>query len=92
LAMLGIISVTERNEGRRGGTYREYELDMPVEQVLSALSETVELVGVHESVVELAEDVVPEVAARATADAERGPDDGERDATDAGDASLASFE
>lgn len=55
LTMLGIVSVTERNEGRRGGTYREYELDLPVEQVLSALSETVELVGVHESVVDMAD-------------------------------------
>ncbi|WP_232688801.1 orc1/cdc6 family replication initiation protein [Halobacterium zhouii] len=54
LTMLGIISVTERNEGRRGGTYREYELDMGVEQVLAAMSETVELVGVHESVVDSA--------------------------------------
>lgn len=53
LAMLGIISVTERNEGRRGGTYREYALDMDVELVFSAMEETVELVGVHETVTEL---------------------------------------
>ena len=50
LAMLGIISVTERNEGRRGGTYREYALDMDADLLLSAMDETVELVGVHESV------------------------------------------
>lgn len=50
LAMLGIISVTERNEGRRGGTYREYSLDMDVGLILSAMEDTVELVGVHESV------------------------------------------
>ena len=50
LAMLGIVSMTERNEGRRGGTYREYALDMDVELVLSAMEETVELVGVHESI------------------------------------------
>lgn len=50
LAMLGIISVTERNEGRRGGTYREYSLDMDVSLILSAMDDTVELVGVHDSV------------------------------------------
>ena len=50
LAMLGIISVTERNEGRRGGTYREYSLDMDVSLILSAMEDTVELVGVHDSV------------------------------------------
>ncbi|GGM61855.1 cell division control protein 6 [Halarchaeum rubridurum] len=93
LAMLGIISVTERNEGRRGGTYREYELDMPVEQVLSALSETVKLVGVHESVVELAEDAMPDLTT-SVASTEGGDEtDGEeRPEADRSDASLASFE
>ncbi|WP_435335862.1 Cdc6/Cdc18 family protein [Haloarchaeobius sp. TZWWS8] len=52
LAMLGIISVTERNEGRRGGTYREYGLDLSPELVLSALDETVELVGIHDSIMD----------------------------------------
>jgi len=55
LAMLGIVSVTERNEGRRGGTYREYDLDMDVELILSAMADTVELVGVHESITEFVE-------------------------------------
>jgi len=55
LAMLGIVSVTERNEGRRGGTYREYDLDMDVELILSAMDDTVELVGVHESITEFVE-------------------------------------
>ena len=50
LAMLGIISVTERNEGRRGGTYREYALDMDVDLLLDAMADTVEDVGVHQSV------------------------------------------
>jgi len=50
LAMLGIISVTERNEGRRGGTYREYALDMGIGLILSAMEDTVELVGVHDSI------------------------------------------
>jgi cell division control protein 6 len=52
LAMLGIISVTERNEGRRGGTYREYALDLDPALVLSALEETVESVGIHDSVMD----------------------------------------
>ncbi len=56
LAMLGIVSVTERNEGRRGGTYREYALDMDVELLLSAMAETVELVGVHDSIEEHVDD------------------------------------
>lgn len=50
LAMLGIVSVTERNEGRRGGTYREYALDMDPKLILSAMESTVEIVGVHGSV------------------------------------------
>ncbi|RLM53837.1 AAA family ATPase [Halobellus sp. Atlit-31R] len=56
LAMLGIVSVSERNEGRRGGTYREYALDMDVELILSAMMETVELVGVHDSIASYVED------------------------------------
>lgn len=50
LAMLGLVSVTERNEGRRGGTYREYTLSMNVDLILSALDEVVDEVGVHESI------------------------------------------
>ncbi len=53
LSMLGIVSVVERNEGRRGGTYREYSLDMDVDMVLEALEDTVSQVGIHESVAEL---------------------------------------
>lgn len=53
LTMLGIVDVTERNEGRRGGTYREYSLSMYSDMVLTAMSETVELVGIHESIKEL---------------------------------------
>lgn len=47
LSMLGIISAVERNEGRRGGTYREYSLDMDTKMTLNALKETVARVGVH---------------------------------------------
>ncbi|WMT10225.1 orc1/cdc6 family replication initiation protein [Natrinema thermotolerans] len=50
LSMLGIISAVERNEGRRGGTYRQYSVDMDVNMVLTALEETITEVGVHESV------------------------------------------
>lgn len=55
LSMLGIIASVERNEGRRGGTYREYSLDMDINMLLSALDETVERVGIHKSVSELVE-------------------------------------
>jgi cell division control protein 6 len=50
LAMLGIVSVTERNEGRRGGTYREYAIDMDVDLLLDAIEDTVREVGIHQSV------------------------------------------
>jgi cell division control protein 6 len=53
LSMLGIVSAVERNEGRRGGTYREYSLDMDTEMVLTALEEIVAQVGIHESVAEM---------------------------------------
>lgn len=53
LSMLGIVSAVERNEGRRGGTYREYSLDMDVNMILDALEETVSQVGIHQSVSEL---------------------------------------
>ncbi|WP_049889563.1 orc1/cdc6 family replication initiation protein [Natronolimnohabitans innermongolicus] len=56
LVMLGLVSVTERNEGRRGGTYREYSLAMNVELVLSALDEVVDEVGIHESIHSLVTD------------------------------------
>jgi len=42
--------VTERNEGRRGGTFREYDLDMDESLVLDAMDDTVEDVGLHGSV------------------------------------------
>ncbi|WP_049904826.1 Cdc6/Cdc18 family protein [Natrialba asiatica] len=53
LSMLGIISAVERNEGRRGGTYREYSIDMDVNMIVNALDETVTEVGIHESIVDL---------------------------------------
>lgn len=55
LSMLGIVTAVERNEGRRGGTYREYSVDMDIDLILTALEETVESVGIHESVLSLVE-------------------------------------
>ena len=51
LTMLGIADVTERNEGRRGGRYREYTLQTDPETVVNALDETIREVGVHDSLV-----------------------------------------
>ncbi|MBV0902818.1 Cdc6/Cdc18 family protein [Haloarcula salina] len=53
LSMLGIISAIERNEGRRGGTYREYSVEMDPKMILSALEDTVDDVGIHTSVADL---------------------------------------
>lgn len=50
LTMLGIAEVTERNEGRRGGKYREYTLKTDTKTVLGALEETIHRVGVHQSI------------------------------------------
>ena len=49
LTMLGIINATEQNDGRRGGSYREYALEMDVDIILEALEDTIRAVGVHES-------------------------------------------
>ena len=52
LTMLGIADVTERNEGRDGGRYREYTLQTIPETVVDALDETIRAVGVHQSLVD----------------------------------------
>ena len=52
LTMLGIADVTERNEGRRGGKYREYTLKTGIDTVIEALDETISRVGVHQSLAE----------------------------------------
>lgn len=49
LDMLGLAHVEEQNEGRRGGLYREHELRQNLEIVLDALGETIETIGIHES-------------------------------------------
>lgn len=59
LSMLGIVSAVERNEGRRGGTYREYALDVDIDMVVSALEDTVAEVGIHESISELIDTEMP---------------------------------
>ena len=52
LTMLGIADVTERNQGRSGGRYREYTLETDPRTVVNALDETIREVGAHESLVE----------------------------------------
>ncbi len=49
LGMLGILSVTEQNKGRAGGKYLEYDLQQDLGLVVSALKETIDSIGVHES-------------------------------------------
>jgi cell division control protein 6 len=50
LAMLGIISEDEINEGAGGGQYKEYELTQELDMVLRALEDTIGYLGIHESV------------------------------------------
>jgi cell division control protein 6 len=50
LAMLGIISADEINEGAGGGQYKEYELDQAIDVIVEALDETIDYVGIHESI------------------------------------------
>ncbi|WP_327053755.1 orc1/cdc6 family replication initiation protein [Halomicrococcus gelatinilyticus] len=50
LAMLGVISSTEKNEGMSGGKYRKHSLKQDLQLVVSALEETIELAGVHDSI------------------------------------------
>ncbi len=50
LVMLGILTANEKNRGEGGGRYKEYKLNQSVEAVVTALEETIELVGIHESV------------------------------------------
>ncbi|WP_442905104.1 orc1/cdc6 family replication initiation protein [Haladaptatus sp. ZSTT2] len=50
LSMLGIVTSIEKNEGMSGGKYREHSLKQDLQVVLSALSDTIEYVGTHESI------------------------------------------
>lgn len=56
LGMLGIVSIEEKNEGVSGGSYYLYGLNPNLELVVGALSETIEVVGIHESVREFIEE------------------------------------
>jgi cell division control protein 6 len=49
LGMLGIFSVREKNEGLAGGKYRKYDLQQDLELVVGALEDTLDSIGVHES-------------------------------------------
>lgn len=50
LAMLGVVSSTEKNEGMSGGKYREHTLKQDLQLVVTALEETIEFAGVHDSI------------------------------------------
>ncbi|UPV76386.1 orc1/cdc6 family replication initiation protein (plasmid) [Halorussus limi] len=50
LAMLGVISSTEKNEGMSGGKYRKHALKQDLQLVVTALEDTIEFAGVHESI------------------------------------------
>ncbi|MCU4744466.1 orc1/cdc6 family replication initiation protein [Natronoglomus mannanivorans] len=50
LEMLGLVSVTKRNEGSSGGQYKMITLNQDLEPVLDALEETIHQSGVHTSV------------------------------------------
>lgn len=49
LSMQGILTVYERNEGRAGGSYYDYELDVPTQLALTVLEE-IERIDVPQSV------------------------------------------
>ncbi|GAB7093755.1 orc1/cdc6 family replication initiation protein [Halolamina litorea] len=53
---LGITASSRHNDGLAGGQYRAHELSHSTELVLAAMSDLVDHVGVHESIVGLVED------------------------------------
>jgi cell division control protein 6 len=50
LATLSIVVSSQRNDGYSGGQYREHKLKHEIETVLSAMSDLIERVGIHQSV------------------------------------------
>ena len=50
LAMLGLATVEQKNEGLDGGYYREHDLAQPLELVVGGLSDVIGLIGVHDSI------------------------------------------
>jgi len=47
--MLGAISIIERNMGEAGGHYYEFGLEHDLETLVTALEETIDDIGMHES-------------------------------------------
>lgn len=52
LAMLGALDIEEQNQGMSGGQYYEFALAHQLESMLTALEDTIEDVGMYESLVE----------------------------------------
>lgn len=50
LKMLGLLSVTEKNLGRKGGKYRKWDLKTDVSNILESIEETLKVVGVLRSI------------------------------------------
>ncbi|MDQ2049641.1 orc1/cdc6 family replication initiation protein [Natronolimnohabitans sp. A-GB9] len=50
MEMLGLVNIEKRNEGSTGGQYKVVALDQEPPAVLDALNDTIEQVGVHQSV------------------------------------------
>ncbi|MFC4357757.1 orc1/cdc6 family replication initiation protein [Halobium salinum] len=50
LDMLGLVVVEKRNEGSSGGHYKTIALNQDLEPVINALNETIEEVGIHETI------------------------------------------
>lgn len=48
--MLGLLSVTEKNLGRKGGKYRKWDLKTDISNILESIEETLKLVGVLRSI------------------------------------------
>lgn len=50
LDMLGLVHIEGKNEGLRGGQYREHSLKHDIEVITDGLSETISSIGVHQSI------------------------------------------
>lgn len=50
LDMLGLVGIAKRNEGPSGGQYKVVSLEHDLPPVLEALEETIDEVGVHDSI------------------------------------------
>jgi|APHM01.1.fsa_nt_gi ORC complex protein Cdc6/Orc1 len=52
LEMLGAVDIKEQNRGPRGGQYLETELGHPIGVMVTALDDTIEKLGAHDSIAE----------------------------------------